>query len=155
MKLQGQVGSGPALEAFSLCAYLKMPCTGACGVPVQGSSREWFTAILPRAKSSYVAASCLVKTGWRVELPVFFEKARYFSEVLIDVNLVFSLPPIPFTTAMIASEIPAAINPYSIAVAPVSSVQNFRANAIIRGRCARTSEPPVNIDRESTRSPAI
>jgi hypothetical protein len=75
--------------------------------------------------------------------------------VLIDVNLVFRWEPMPFTTAMIASEIPAAINPYSIAVAPVSSAQNFRTNAIIRGRCARTSETTVNIDRESTRSPAI
>jgi hypothetical protein len=47
----------------------------------------------------------------------------YFSEVLIAVNLVFILLPSPFTTAMIASEIPAAINPYSIAVAPDSSAR--------------------------------
>jgi hypothetical protein len=43
--------------------------------------------------------------------------AAYFSEVLIDVNLVFRWEPMPLTTAMMASEIPAAINPYSIAVA--------------------------------------
>jgi hypothetical protein len=30
----------------------------------------------------------------------------YFSEVLIEVNLVLSLVPSPFTTAMIASEMP-------------------------------------------------
>jgi hypothetical protein len=42
-----------------------------------------------------------------------------------------------------------------IAVAPVSSAQNFRTNAIIGGRCAPTYEPPVNIDRESSRSAAI
>jgi len=42
----------------------------------------------------------------------------YFSEVLIEVNLVFRLVPRPLTTAMIASEIPAAISPYSMAVAP-------------------------------------
>ena len=42
----------------------------------------------------------------------------YFSEVLIEVNLSFSVVPRPFTTAIIASEIPAAISPYSIAVAP-------------------------------------
>lgn len=57
----------------------------------------------------------------------------YFNEVLIDENLVFSLPPMPFTTAMMASEIPAAINPYSMAVAAVSSAQNFRTNAIMPG----------------------
>src|SRR5476651_2555796 len=33
-------------------------------------------------------------------------------------NLAFSVVPRPFTTAMIATEIPAAIRPYSIAVAP-------------------------------------
>src|SRR5437879_5161593 len=45
----------------------------------------------------------------------------YFSEVLIEVNLLFRLVPRPLTTAMIASEMPAAIRPYSIAVAPDSS----------------------------------
>ena len=34
------------------------------------------------------------------------------------VNLSFSLVPRPLTTAMIATEMPAAIRPYSIAVAP-------------------------------------
>ncbi len=51
-------------------------------------------------------------------------KAAYFKEVLIDVNLVLSLVPSPFTTAMMASEIPAAIRPYSMAVAPDSSARN-------------------------------
>jgi hypothetical protein len=64
------------------------------------------------------------------------DPALYFSEVLIEVNLVFSLAPMPFTTAMMTSEIPAAINPYSIAVAPVSSAQNFRTNAIMGRRYA-------------------
>src|SRR5580693_2471332 len=44
----------------------------------------------------------------------------YFSEELIEVNLVFRLEPRPLTTAMIASEMPAAISPYSMAVAPDS-----------------------------------
>jgi hypothetical protein len=43
----------------------------------------------------------------------------HFSEVLIEENLVLSLEPIPPTTAMMASAIPAAINPYSIAVTSV------------------------------------
>jgi hypothetical protein len=57
----------------------------------------------------------------------------YFNEVLIAENFVFSLAPMPFTTAMMASEMPAAINPYSIAVAAVSSTQNFRINVIMTG----------------------
>jgi hypothetical protein len=50
----------------------------------------------------------------------------YFNEVLIDANFVFRWEPIPLTTAMIASEMPAAIKPYSIAVAPDSSARNLR-----------------------------
>jgi hypothetical protein len=42
----------------------------------------------------------------------------YFSEVLIAPNLVLRLPPMPLMAPMIASEIPAAIRPYSMAVAP-------------------------------------
>jgi hypothetical protein len=49
----------------------------------------------------------------------------YLSELEIDVNCVFRLVPSPFTTAMIAREMPAAIRPYSIAVAPLSSEKNF------------------------------
>jgi hypothetical protein len=52
-------------------------------------------------------------------------RRRYFNELLIDVNFVLSLVPRPFTTAMIASAIPAAISPYSMAVAPVSSARNL------------------------------
>jgi hypothetical protein len=43
--------------------------------------------------------------------PLRVEIRLYFSEVLIEVNLVLSLPPKPFTTAIIASAIPAAIRP--------------------------------------------
>ncbi len=45
----------------------------------------------------------------------------YLSDVLIAPNLVLRLPPMPLTAPMIASEIPAAIRPYSMAVAPDSS----------------------------------
>jgi hypothetical protein len=57
----------------------------------------------------------------------------YCSEVLIEVNLVFSLVPRPFTTAMMASEMPAAIRPYSMAVAPVSSAKDARSMLVISG----------------------
>jgi hypothetical protein len=50
----------------------------------------------------------------------------YFSELLIDVNWVLRVVPRPFTAAMIASAMPAAIRPYSIAVAPDSSDRNFK-----------------------------
>ena len=50
---------------------------------------------------------------------------RYFSEVLIELNLVLRFEPRPLTATMIAIEIPAAIRPYSMAVAPDSSDKNF------------------------------
>jgi hypothetical protein len=55
----------------------------------------------------------------------------YFSELLTDVNTPLRLVPRPFTAAMIASEIPAAISPYSMAVAAVSSRQKRKTNAFI------------------------
>ena len=69
--------------------------------------------------------------GARASVP---RNYRYFNEPLIEVNLVFSFVPRPFTTAVIASAIPAAINPHSIAVAPDWSAQNLRANVTMRGR---------------------
>src|SRR5580700_9182539 len=53
--------------------------------------------------------------GWLASVR---RRRPYFSELLIAVNLVLSLAPSPFTTTMIASAIPAAIRPYSMAVAP-------------------------------------
>ena len=48
----------------------------------------------------------------------------YLSELLTDVNTLLRLDPSPFTATMIAMEIPAAIRPYSIAVAPFWSNRN-------------------------------
>jgi hypothetical protein len=59
-------------------------------------------------------------------LPLRKGAPDYFSEVLIDVNLSLMLEPRPLTMAMIAREMPAAIRPYSIAVAPDSSDKNLR-----------------------------
>jgi hypothetical protein len=53
--------------------------------------------------------------------------------VLIDVNLVLRLVPRPFTIEMMASEVPAAISPYSIAVAPDSSLKNLCSNVMTCG----------------------
>ena len=49
----------------------------------------------------------------------------YFSELLIEVNWVLRAVPNPFTTVIIASAMPAAIRPYSIAVAPDWSHKNL------------------------------
>ena len=50
-------------------------------------------------------------------------------------KLVFSLVPIAFTAAMIATEIPAAMRPYSMAVAPDSSLKNARILTSMPSRC--------------------
>jgi hypothetical protein len=42
------------------------------------------------------------------------------------VKVVVNFEPTPCTTAMIATEMPAAIRPYSMAVAPDSSFRNFK-----------------------------
>src|SRR5258708_28148807 len=54
----------------------------------------------------------------------------YFSEVLIELNLAFRVVPTPLTTAMIARAIPAAIKPYSMAVAADSS-RTKRAKSLV------------------------
>ena len=51
-------------------------------------------------------------------------KGNYFSEVLMASKFELSLLPRPFTAVMIAIAIPAAIRPYSMAVAPDSSLKN-------------------------------
>jgi hypothetical protein len=48
----------------------------------------------------------------------------YFSELLMVLKFVDSWVPTPFTAVMIAIAIPAAIRPYSMAVAPDSSLKN-------------------------------
>src|SRR3982074_1328139 len=63
----------------------------------------------------------------------------YFSEVLIEENWVFSLVPRPLTTAMIASEMPAAIRPYSIAVAPDSSFTKRAMRFFIVAPCVHVA----------------
>jgi hypothetical protein len=51
---------------------------------------------------------------------------RHLSDVLILLKLDDSLVPRPLTVAMIATEMPAAIKPYSMAVAADSSARNLR-----------------------------
>ena len=50
---------------------------------------------------------------------------------MIEVNLALRLVPRPFTAARMTIEIPAAISPYSMAVAPESSRKNFKTKFFI------------------------
>ena len=52
-------------------------------------------------------------------------EAVYFNCVETDENVELSFVPRPFTAAMIATDMAAAIRPYSMAVAPFSSFKNL------------------------------
>jgi len=65
-------------------------------------------------------------------MPVESAKVAYFNCVEIEENVVLSLTPIPLTAVMIATAMPAAIRPYSMAVAADSSFRkaiSFRRTA--------------------------
>lgn len=62
-------------------------------------------------------------------------KVSYFREVLMLTKFVDSFVPKPLTAVMIAMAMPAAIKPYSMAVAAVSSARNFRT-MFMTPRCA-------------------
>jgi hypothetical protein len=62
---------------------------------------------------------------WSVPISSRGGGRNYFSELLIEVNLSLRFVPTPLTTAIMASAMPAAISPYSIAVAPDSSDKKF------------------------------
>jgi hypothetical protein len=57
--------------------------------------------------------------------PVRGDRRSHLSDVLILLKFEESLVPRPLTAVMIAIAMPAAIKPYSIAVAPDSSAKNF------------------------------
>ena len=57
-------------------------------------------------------------------------QATYLSEFFTVSKVVFSFEPSPPTTAIMATEMPAAMSPYSIAVAPNSSFMK-RANMAV------------------------
>ena len=58
-----------------------------------------------------VAVECISASAAIASIFIKLVRSAYFSEVLIEVNLVLSFVPRPFTTAMMASEMPAAIRP--------------------------------------------
>jgi hypothetical protein len=65
----------------------------------------------------------------------------------MEVNLLSSFVPNPFTTAMTAKEMPTGINPHSIAAAPVPSFRNRRTIAIMSATMRGISEGPVKIEQ--------
>jgi hypothetical protein len=68
--------------------------------------------------------------------------SSYFTAVEIDPNVVLRLVPTPFTAAMRATAMPDAMRPYSMAVAPDSSLRkaaNFRRIIQTQLGCARST----------------
>src|SRR6266702_2821524 len=59
------------------------------------------------------------------------EGSGYFSDVLIVLKLVLSWVPTPCTAVIMAMAMPAAIRPYSIAVAPDSLLKNLKIRDFI------------------------
>ncbi len=55
----------------------------------------------------------------------------YFSWLEMLLNVVLRLVPRVFTATMMATDMPAAIRPYSIAVAPLSSFRKRRTSFLI------------------------
>jgi len=85
---------------------------------------------MPKKESAILLGMALPRV-FRVD----FEKdsARdYLSWVEMLVNVVVRLVPRVLTAAMIATEMPAAIRPYSMAVAPLSSFRKRRISVFIR-----------------------
>ena len=76
------------------------------------------------------------------------EMGDYFSELLMVSKFELSLLPRPLTAVMIAIEIPAAIRPYSMAVAPDSSLRNDLMSDFMTGSnlglsCLELRVPPA------------
>jgi len=59
------------------------------------------------------------------------QERDYFSWLEMLVNVALRLVPRVLTATMIATEMPAAIRPYSMAVAPLSSFRKCRTNFLI------------------------
>jgi hypothetical protein len=68
------------------------------------------------------------RTPGPLRTPCLFD---YFNEVLTEVKTELIPVPMPFTAAMIAIAIPAAISPYSMAVAPDSFLKNIESIAFM------------------------
>jgi hypothetical protein len=66
----------------------------------------------------------------------------YFTALETEANVPLRLLPVPFNTAMMATAMPEAIRPYSMAVAPDSSLKKATSlSRIMLTQRSRLSEP--------------
>jgi hypothetical protein len=109
--------------------------------------------VLERKKPPLLAAS--------IE-PVSHMECVYLSWVEMLLNFVFKVEPIELTVAMITTEIPAAIKPYSMAVAPDSFLRNARTRDMltnslslcVRDRSVASIKGPLLCDQKSLDRPS-
>jgi hypothetical protein len=97
---------------------------------MMSSSFSFFFAM--RLPPAFTVTFPDVRCRWLVSGSIDIPQARllrYFRELLTELNMLFRLEPMPLTTARMTIEIPAAINPYSIAVAPALHFGLRPANA--------------------------
>src|SRR5580700_6850426 len=107
--------------------------------------------IPPRMMKSYTAPDCrglvappsgrrqVDSAKWTA--PSGRRPDAYFNAVETLEKVALSCVPRPWTTAMMATAMPAAISPYSIAVAAQSSSRKLRTNALISSPNSRTVVP--------------
>jgi len=79
------------------------------------------------------------------------QRQNYFSEELTLVNVEVSLPPTDVTAPIIATEIRAAIKPYSIAVAPESSFIKRVKKRLIEASFNRHHTPFTGVSSSPSR----
>jgi hypothetical protein len=65
---------------------------------------------------------------------------NYFNDVETVEKVEFKLVPRAWTVAMIATAMPAAMRPYSIAVAPVSSARKRKTSVVMMGSSVLTTQ---------------
>ncbi len=86
--------------------------------PAADIAAKW-ARVTPQRQADYEAAATVA--GGRS--PIGYRVLVYLSWVEILVNFALRFAPSVLTMAMIATEMPAAIRPYSMAVAPESSLR--------------------------------
>jgi len=113
----------------------------AAPVGTRSLGRFYRVRLLEKPPASCRITNCVVRSKENIQGVLFVPQAfsfrfafeaRYFNCVDIEEKVLLSLVPSPLTTVMIATEMPAAIKAYSMAVAAVSSLKN----ALIKVRIA-------------------
>jgi hypothetical protein len=103
----------------------------------------------PKRGSRRIAPNIGPEDGQNLPPPT---EAAYFSPDETDPNVVFRFVPVLFKAPMIATAIPDAMSPYSMAVAPDSSARNafsFRRTSQ-PSRNAQSCPKPINVFKRNT-----